>query len=58
MIYCEYCVKNLVNKYYRKNVKKLKCMSCGFETSKYYINLEKEEFLERIKVNNSRNGRR
>lgn len=54
---CLNCCKDLVKRTYGKGFKKrsrLKCMQCGYETSNYEMEKEKEEFLKRIKENNEK----
>lgn len=50
---CENCSEILIEKKY-KNTKRLKCMSCGFETSTKEEEKEMLEFIENIKESNSK----
>ena len=48
---CPNCTEELIKKkYIRSN--RLKCLSCGYETSNYEEEKETEEFLDRIKEGN------
>lgn len=44
---CPNCSEELVNKKYR-NKKRLKCTSCGYETSEWEIEQESIEFQKRL----------
>lgn len=48
---CPNCCNNLIDKKYNGH-KRLKCMECGYETSKTELEKECESFIERVKESN------
>lgn len=48
---CPNCCNDLVDKKYN-NHNRLKCMECGYETSKGELEREMNSFIERVKESN------
>ena len=52
---CPNCCEELIEKKYKKSKwvsNRLKCMDCGYETSKYETEKENEEFLDSLRKKN------